>query len=215
LSLVKKNKVFVHKPRTGEPKYLRMADKAVTVPRIGYVKIPITVEFKGGAERIPYSCTKQFEVLNMDYPFILGVDILPSIFPNDDIMNYLLLPSRITTPPVPHIGSVVCDINNENTRTSISDFNDKSTIDFDYNNQFNRDVVDTSSNVWNDYIINHISDNYTKLMMNGLCENVSESYSSVDPKPSLSITTNATGSQDESFRTVIDDSQTGTADPDT
>jgi len=119
--LVKKNKVFVHKPRTGEPKYLRMADKAVTVPRIGYVKIPITVEFKGGAERIPYSCTKQFEVLNMDYPFILGVDILPSIFPNDDIMNYLLLPSRITTPPVPHIGSVVCDINNESTRTSISD----------------------------------------------------------------------------------------------
>ena len=133
LSLVKKNRIFVHKPRTGEPKYLRMVDKGITVPRIGYVNIPITVEFKGGAERIPYRCTKQFEVLNMDYPFILGVDILPSIFPNDDIMNYLLLPSRITTPPVPHIGSVVCDINNESTRTSISDFNEKPTIDFDYN----------------------------------------------------------------------------------
>jgi hypothetical protein len=89
---VKQYRLFVRLPRRDEPQHLTMADKSKIVKRIGTVKIPVTVHFSGGAHREPYSCMKVFEVLNMNFDFILGVDILPHLFPYDDIMDYLLLP---------------------------------------------------------------------------------------------------------------------------
>ena len=100
--LVRKYRLHVLPPGPNEPTMLLMADKSKVVKRIGTVKLPMTIHFGGGKPRAPYRCTKRLEVLNMDYDFLLGVDILPAIFPFDDIMNYLLLPSSISTPPEPY-----------------------------------------------------------------------------------------------------------------
>jgi hypothetical protein len=99
LSLTKKNHISIHPVKSGDPAYLLLAAKKNVIPRIGTVNIEITVHFQGGAPKPSYTCRKTFEVLDMDYDFILGIDLLPHIFPHDDIMNYLILPSPLSSPP--------------------------------------------------------------------------------------------------------------------
>ena len=81
LTLVKHHRVALCPPLRNEPQQLAMAERSKTVSRIGTVTLPIVVHFTGGAYRQPYSCVKKFEVLDMNYDFILGVDILPNLIP--------------------------------------------------------------------------------------------------------------------------------------
>ena len=99
LKLARQHRLHIVAPTSQEPRYLAMADRTKFVKRIGSVVLPVTVHFNGGTPREPYSCVKRLEVMNMDFDFIIGVDLLPSLFPADDVMNYLILPSRITSPP--------------------------------------------------------------------------------------------------------------------
>ena len=99
LKLARQHNLVIVAPTSHEPRYLAMADRTKFVKRIGSVVLPITIHFNGGIPREPYSCVKRLEVMNMDFDFIIGVDLLPSLFPADDVMNYLILPSRITSPP--------------------------------------------------------------------------------------------------------------------
>ena len=129
MMLVRQHRLPIRTPRQGEPRYLAMADKTKIVRRIGTITIPITVHFSGGAYHKPYECTKTFEVLDMDYDFILGVDILPRLFPFDDIMNYLLLPSRISSPPVP-LNSIDSSGPGEAQVSAVSQFSSSCTLDY-------------------------------------------------------------------------------------
>ena len=99
LKLVRQHRLHIVAPTSHEPRFLAMADRTKFVKRIGSVLLPITVHFNGGTPREPYECVKRLEVMNMDFDFIIGVDLLPSLFPADEVMNYLILPSRITSPP--------------------------------------------------------------------------------------------------------------------
>ena len=94
--LAAKNRLFIHKPSPKDTTYITLADKSQHVARIGYVDIPVMINFHGGRERAPFKCNKRFEVLNISYDFILGVDILPQLFPTDEMMDFLLLPSIIS-----------------------------------------------------------------------------------------------------------------------
>jgi hypothetical protein len=100
LRLARKNHLFIHKPSPNDITYITLADRSQHVARIGYVNIPVTINFHGGRPRAPFKCQKSFEVLNISYDFILGVDILPQLFPTDEIMDFLLLPSIISSPAV-------------------------------------------------------------------------------------------------------------------
>lgn len=75
MQLVKKHRLYTRPVQRGEPVYISMADRTKVVKRIGTVSISVTVHFSGGGFRKPYACTKSFEVLDMNYDFILGVDI--------------------------------------------------------------------------------------------------------------------------------------------
>jgi hypothetical protein len=95
-ALASKHKLHIFKPGDGETKYISLADRSKHVARVGYVVIPLKVHFDGGKHREPVVCRKKLEVLNMSYDFILGVDILPQLFPTDDIMDFLVRPAPIT-----------------------------------------------------------------------------------------------------------------------
>lgn len=129
LKLVKQHHIAIRPPLDNEPQYLSMADRTKVVKRIGSVMIPISIHFSGGAYRAPYICSKKFEILDMDYDFILGVDILPQLFPFDDVMNYLILPSRISSPPQSLSISIAAgDDSHEVCTSSASHFNGEVTM---------------------------------------------------------------------------------------
>jgi hypothetical protein len=157
------NHLHVHRPKADEVKYLSLADKSMTVPRLGYVNIPVIIHFRGGTPRAPYRCTKQFEVLNMDYDFILGVDLLPMIFPRDEILDHLILPSRITTPPQPLLGTIVCDMDNEAPRSAVSQFNDPHTLRYTEVPP-GAAVSALSSDTVNEYINDRLSESFQHLL---------------------------------------------------
>ena len=157
------NHIHIHHPKLNEVKHLSLADKSVTVPRIGYVNIPVVVHFRGGTPRTPYRCTKQFEVLNMDYDFILGVDMLPHLFKNDEIMDHLMLPSRITTPPQPLLGAIVCDAGNEVIRSAISQFSSPPTLSYTRDSHI-EEPHSTTVNAINEYVGRRVSENFYHLL---------------------------------------------------
>jgi hypothetical protein len=159
--LVRKHRLAVRAPLANEPLHLTMADRSKTVKRVGTVEIPITIHFNGGKPRQPYSCMKVFEVMNMDYPFIIGVDLLPSLFPQDDIMDYLLLPSRITSPP--------CALRDESDvfdgnpgRTSRSHFPAVSTLQYEASVPTHVPTI-SATNQFNDYVDDRIAEHYSQL----------------------------------------------------
>ena len=97
--LVRQHGLVVQDIKAGEPRCLSLAERSKTVPRVGTTTIPIAVHFDGSTHRDPYTCTKQFEVIAMHYDFLLGVDILPHLFPDDEIMKYTIPASCISSPP--------------------------------------------------------------------------------------------------------------------
>ena len=182
------NRLHIHRPRADEVKYLSLADKSITVPRLGYVKLPVIVYFSGGKPRAPYRCTKQFEVLNMDYDFILGVDILPHIFQHDEIMDHLMLPSRITTPPQPLIGSIACDTDHETIRSSVSQFSGPTTLSYAEASQ-----DEGTADSINEYVGQRVEENVRHLLGFGvedLIENLDQLDISTDGSvPTTPLTT--------------------------
>jgi hypothetical protein len=109
-TLATKHKLHIFKPGEDETKYITLADRSKHVARVGYVVLHFTVHFEGGKKREPFTCRKKLEVLNMSYDFILGVDMLPQLFPNDDIMDFLVRPAPITS------SAVVVDEESEGSR---------------------------------------------------------------------------------------------------
>jgi hypothetical protein len=99
-TLVHKHRLHVFPPRKGETKYITLADKSKHVARIGSVVIPVKIHFNGGKPRQPFECRMRCEVLNMSYDFILGVDIIPLLFPDDDILDFLIRPAPTTSDSV-------------------------------------------------------------------------------------------------------------------
>ena len=78
LDLVRRHNLQVDRVPAGEPQSLALAARNKSVRRMGTTTLPITVHFAGDLRRQPYECTKSFEVIDMLYDFILGVDIIPA-----------------------------------------------------------------------------------------------------------------------------------------
>src|SRR6202022_3495702 len=85
---------------------------------------------------------------------------LPYIFPHDEIVDYLILPSRITSPPKPLIGSVVCDLEHESPATSINHFNDTLTLQYTDKPA----IVDCTTNSVNNYVSMKLTERFTHLL---------------------------------------------------
>jgi hypothetical protein len=144
-ALAQKHKLHIFAPLKGETRHITLADRSKNVARVGFVVIPISVHFDGGKPRQPFECKLRLEVLNMSYDFILGVDILPRLFPTDDIMDFLIRPASIAT------DSVVVDEETEGCRFG------KQVLT--YGMQESVDKVDEDSCV-NDYISDRVRANF-------------------------------------------------------
>ena len=164
LRLAKKHHLYISPIVDGEPMNLHLAEKSKIVPRIGSVRIPVTIHFSGGAPRAPYSCRKQFEVLDMHHDFLLGVDILPYLFPYDDVMDHLLLPSRITSPPQPLLLPDRRD-HDEQNRTAVNQFTDNMRTTLAYvKSDDDRPPTSTSqATIIDEYVQDRIDEYYGRL----------------------------------------------------
>jgi hypothetical protein len=97
-SLVKKYRIEVHQPPSAEPQYLSLADVDNTVKRVGYVILMVDICLHDNTSNNTCKRLEQrFEVINTSYDFLLGIDVLPSLFPNDRIMSYLMQPNKRQT----------------------------------------------------------------------------------------------------------------------
>lgn len=201
-ALAHKHKLHIFSPRKGETRYITLADRSKHVARVGFVVIPITVHFDGGKPRKPFECKMRLEVLNMSYDFILGVDILPSLFPTDDIMDFLIRPASIAT------DSVVVDEETEGCRFG------KQVLT--YGMQESVEKVDKDSCV-NDYVSDRVRANFDeklKVMFDddlpGMFSRVEHSLRasamSVQPE-SVSVSVDVGGGH--YLRTVATDSSAG------
>ena len=73
---------------------IQLADKS-KVKRIGFVTIIITFIKHGLKQHEQVKMKKRFEVMNCMQPMILGVDIIPTLLPNDEIKHYIISPAWI------------------------------------------------------------------------------------------------------------------------
>ena len=161
LGLVKKHRLYIRSILSGEPTHLKLAAKSKIVHRIGSVMIPITIHFTGVIHRSPYHCMKSFEVLDMDYDFILGVDILPTIFPHDEIMKYILKPSIISSPP--QEVSTTADTMVLEKSVSNSDVNSENTLEFMYTDDGIQYNCEPQALVMNDYVSERVDNLFEQL----------------------------------------------------
>ncbi len=76
-----------------------LADPKHRVARIGRIQLDITVHFPY-THRPSVTMTKEFEIMNASYDFLLGADTLPTLFPNDEIMIYLMPISPLGSMPI-------------------------------------------------------------------------------------------------------------------
>jgi hypothetical protein len=97
LDVVKKYKLKIHLP-DDENVGIRVADTRILM-RIGYVTIKIHILFPTDPEKPTIETIKRFEVMETAIPFIFGTDLLPIIFPRDEILNYV--PKSRSTSLVP------------------------------------------------------------------------------------------------------------------
>lgn len=96
-SLAQELHVHVHPPDTATP--LSLADASTSVPRMGTTRIKFEVMFPHDVSRVSMRMEKQFEVMNMNYDFIFGSDILRHIFPDSELSLYMPPPAPITDAP--------------------------------------------------------------------------------------------------------------------
>jgi hypothetical protein len=75
------------------PRFINLANSA-TIPRIGKVSITIDILFPCSERPMINSRKHLFEVLETSHDFIIGMDLLPIIFPGDEIMEYVSFPKN-------------------------------------------------------------------------------------------------------------------------
>jgi hypothetical protein len=86
LALAKKHHLAIQPIKASDPQTLSLAQQGTYAKRLGYVIIPVCISFSEGKQlKMPMKC----EVLNMTYDLLLGQDVLPLLFPNDEIMDYM------------------------------------------------------------------------------------------------------------------------------
>ena len=85
-------------PTPSEPQHLGLANGS-TIDRLGGVILNLKLTFLGpGIARAPIHTTTKCEVMDTgNHDFIIGVDLIPMLFPTDEQNNYLISPSRIST----------------------------------------------------------------------------------------------------------------------
>lgn len=78
--------------------YIELAN-GTRVKRLGFVITPIEFIFHGlkGGKRVKMK--KQFELMDITQSMIVGVDIIPTLFPRDEILKYISSPAQITDLP--------------------------------------------------------------------------------------------------------------------
>jgi hypothetical protein len=92
--IVDKYNLQVNPPASGSPSSLVGFD-GVHTPRVGTVTLRVTVHCLLESEPTT-EFTKSFEVINGNHDFILGRDVLPTLFPNDTTYSYV-------APAAPHM----------------------------------------------------------------------------------------------------------------
>jgi hypothetical protein len=92
---------------------IQLADKS-KVKRIGYVTIVLSFIKHGIKQQEKVRMKKRFEIMDCNQSMILGVDVIPTLFPNDEIKHYIIQPANITTKPQ-KVTYRIC-----NTRPSLS-----------------------------------------------------------------------------------------------
>ena len=98
LDVAKKYKLTIHQP-DDENIGIRVADTRILL-RIGYVTIKTHILFPNDDHRQTIEIVKKFEVMETAIPFIFGTDLLPIIFPNDDILKYVPKSRSISLVPI-------------------------------------------------------------------------------------------------------------------
>lgn len=95
--LVERFKLHVHKP-TGH-QVLDGADASMRMKRMGYVKIDVTIHYILGGVSASLQCDKIFEIANLKEDFLLGTEMVPHMFPDNDIVHGTVDMDSITSPP--------------------------------------------------------------------------------------------------------------------
>ena len=89
-------------PKANEPQFIRLANGS-RVKRIGVFRGPVTVFFMGQEKenRKAHECvSKGLEVMaGMNYIYIIGMDLIPRLFPGNEMLKYMITASNITDSP--------------------------------------------------------------------------------------------------------------------
>ena len=149
LDVANKYKLTIHLP-DDENMGIRVADRRILM-RIGYVTIKIHILFPCDEHRQTIEAIKKFEVMETAIPFIFGTDLLPTIFPRDEILKYV--------PKARSISLVPFDIKYVNAKP----FNHNSTVWLDKNQEIKFHELSTqdkcmmSMNMINDLKITYVN----------------------------------------------------------
>jgi hypothetical protein len=149
LDVANKYKLTINLP-DDENMGIRVADRRILM-RIGYVTIKIHILFPCDEHRQTIEAIKKFEVMETAIPFIFGTDLLPTIFPRDEILKYV--------PKARSISLVPFDIKYVNAKP----FNHNSTVWLDKNQEIKFHELSTqdkcmmSMNMINDLKITYVN----------------------------------------------------------
>jgi hypothetical protein len=105
-NIVKRNHLYIYPIKLTDPQNLSLASAGQYVKRLGYIMLPLTISFVGG--KAPIKLQQKLEVLHMSYDYLLGIDVLPLVFPHDEIMHYM----GITPSSAPTVNTLNYDNNN-------------------------------------------------------------------------------------------------------
>jgi hypothetical protein len=94
--LVKRLKLQI--TRVNDGTLIQLADKS-KVKRIGYVTMVLSFIKHGVKQQEKVRMKKRFEIMDCNQSMILGVDVIPTLFPNDEIKHYIIQPAKIATQP--------------------------------------------------------------------------------------------------------------------
>ena len=98
--VVEQFNLTISPPGVSAPSVIAGATTSMRVPRLGHVDLPLTVHFPLDTTRQACSyVSKRFEVMEMQRDFIFGVDLIGTLFPDDELLAYLGPHSSITDAP--------------------------------------------------------------------------------------------------------------------
>lgn len=97
--VVDKYGIPVISPSIAEPPVLGGVDSSMSIPRRGSVSLRVTVHFVQQPPQPAVSFTKQFEVMDAHEDIIVGMDCLPTLFPDNLLLRYGAQMANITNTP--------------------------------------------------------------------------------------------------------------------